>query len=126
LHKQLVKELEIHIDNTSFWTDSTIVIQYIRNEARRFQAFVADRFALNHDVSSSTQWKHVPSELNPADHASRGIKNTDTSHLDILLVKWSFIPLEKFRGNTSWKSNYGSSSGSKINSVTTLVFVGKD
>ena len=91
LHRQLVQELEILIDNTIFWADSTIVIQCIRNEARRFQTLVANRLSLIHDVSSPTQWKHVPSELNPADHASRGIKTTDTSDLDHWLNGPSFL-----------------------------------
>ena len=37
--------------------------------------------SLIHDVSLPTQWRHVPSELNPADFASRGIKVTDTKCL---------------------------------------------
>ena len=91
LHKLLSKELEIPIHRTLFWSDSTIVIQYIRNEAKRFQTFVANRLSLIHDVSLPTQWKYVPSELNPADYASRGIKATDTGYLDHWLNGPSFL-----------------------------------
>ena len=91
LHKLLSKELEIPIHRTLFWSDSTIVIQYIRNEAKRFQTFVANRLSLIHDVSLPTQWKYVLSELNPADYASRGIKATDTGYLDYWLNGPSFL-----------------------------------
>jgi hypothetical protein len=91
LHKLLSKELEILIHQTVFWTDSTIVIQYIRNEARRFQTFVANRLSSIHEVSLPMQWRYVPSELNPADHASRGIKATDTDYLDHWLNGPSFL-----------------------------------
>ena len=36
-------ELEISIDHVIFWTDSVTVLQYIRNETRRFHRFVATR-----------------------------------------------------------------------------------
>ena len=91
LHKLLSKELEIPVHQTVFWTDSAIVIQYIRNEAKRFQTFVANRLSLIHDVSLPMQWKYVPSELNPADHASREIKATDTDYLDHWLYGPSFL-----------------------------------
>ena len=68
-----------------------IVIQYIRTEAKRFQTFVANHLSLIHDVSSPMQWKYVPSELNQADHASHGIKATDTHYLDHWLNGPSFL-----------------------------------
>ena len=37
------------------------------------------------------QWKYVPSELNQADHASHGIKATDTNYLDHWLNGPSFL-----------------------------------
>ena len=37
LHKFITEQLDLPINKTVFWTDSTIVLQYIRNEARRFE-----------------------------------------------------------------------------------------
>ena len=42
---------------------------YIKNE----KTFVANRVATIHERSECTQWHHVPSKLNPADIASRGL-----------------------------------------------------
>ncbi|XP_037774954.1 uncharacterized protein LOC119571970 [Penaeus monodon] len=70
---KLRKELSLPIDDSVFWTDSTIVLQYIKNTSRRFHTFVANRVGIIHKNSSPQQWRHVRSELNTADPASRGL-----------------------------------------------------
>ena len=57
-----------------FWTDSTVVLQYINNVDKRFHTFVANRVAAIHDRTQPSQWRYVNSRLNPADDASRGLK----------------------------------------------------
>lgn len=56
-----------------FWTDSKAVLGYIKNEARRFHTFVANRVQKIHLSSAPQQWRYVPTNENPADHASRGL-----------------------------------------------------
>ena len=68
----LRRALLITIDRSVFWTDSTTVIRYIRNEHTRFHTFVANRIAVVRDASSPGQWRYVNSAENPADDASRG------------------------------------------------------
>jgi len=58
-----------------------IVLQYIRNEARRFQTFVANRLSVIRDTSSPRQWRHANSLRNPADYASRGFSSSETQKL---------------------------------------------
>ncbi|XP_071490097.1 uncharacterized protein [Diadema antillarum] len=70
-------ELEIKIDETVFWTDSTAVLQYIRSESRRFKTFVANRVARIHATSAPEQWRHVDTKSNPADDGSRGLKASE-------------------------------------------------
>ena len=55
-----------------FWTDSTTVLRYIKNDSSRFQTFVANRVGLIRSITEKDQWKYVNSEVNPADDASRG------------------------------------------------------
>ena len=69
----LQKELDIPLESTTFWTDSTAVIRYVENENRRFQTFVANRIAIIRDRSKPAQWRFVDGTLNPADLASRGL-----------------------------------------------------
>ncbi|XP_077967673.1 uncharacterized protein LOC144421940 [Styela clava] len=54
-----------------FWTDSTSVLLSINNTSRRFPTFVANRLAKIEDGSNALQWRYVPTDLNPADNASR-------------------------------------------------------
>ena len=73
LEKSLREHLEIPLLESVFWTDSMIVLQYLRNEEKRFQTFVANRVAEIREASDPQQWKHVDSSSNPADDISRGM-----------------------------------------------------
>ena len=64
---------------------------YVQNESIRFQTFIANRLALIHDASSSTQWRYVPPESNPADYSSRGLKANESKQLDQWLNGPSFL-----------------------------------
>ncbi|XP_066270881.1 uncharacterized protein [Branchiostoma lanceolatum] len=67
----LKRELDLKVDRTHFWTDSTTVLRYINNETTRFHTFVANRLAAIRTASNPKQWHYVESSLNPADDASR-------------------------------------------------------
>ena len=73
LDKFLRKELTVKIDQSYFWTDSSIVLHSIANENKRFKTFIADRLSEIHGGSHVSQWRHVPSGLNPTDGLSRGM-----------------------------------------------------
>ena len=75
----LRKELTVPLCQSYFWTDSTCVLAYIKNVESRFSVFVANRLAAIHQHTSSDQWRYVPTTLNPADDASRGIKPLELS-----------------------------------------------
>ena len=53
------RELDVHVKKSTFWTDSTIVLQYIRSEDRRFHTFVANIIAAIHNATEPTQWHYV-------------------------------------------------------------------
>ncbi|XP_019211648.1 uncharacterized protein LOC109200512 [Oreochromis niloticus] len=73
----LKAELELEDAQEFFWTDSQVVLGYINNDARRFHVFVANRIQRIKESTQPMQWKFVASDLNPADHASRGLKAKD-------------------------------------------------
>lgn len=54
------------------WTDSMVILGWIKGEPMRWKTFVANRVA---EVQNKTinEWNYVKSEDNPADCASRGI-----------------------------------------------------
>ena len=68
------KELQMPLQESVFWTDSTSVLKYIRNETARFKTFVANRVSEILTLSNSSQWRYVNTSSNPADLASRGAR----------------------------------------------------
>ena len=73
--------LDIQCIPSTFWTDSQIVLAYIKSEDRRFKVFVANRVAVIRESSSPAQWQHIPGEMNPADILSRGCNVAEISEL---------------------------------------------
>lgn len=103
LDAMLRKELEIKIDKSLFWTDSTATLRYISNETRRFHTFVANRVGVILDCSSRHQWRYVPTQLNPADDASRGLA------VDELLngKRWNHGPEFLWKPSDEWPCDTG-------------------
>ena len=95
LHKQIKEELTLLIHEVFFWTDSTIVLQYINDGHTRFQTFFANRLATIHDLSNPSQWRYVSSDLNPADIASCGLRPHERAKLKIWLECPKFLLQEE-------------------------------
>lgn len=68
------KELQMELKESVFWTDSTSVLKYIKNETSRFKIFIANRVSEILQGSNVSQWRYVNTLNNPADLASRGAK----------------------------------------------------
>ena len=70
---RLVKK-ELGFDDTSeyYWTDSQVVIGYLRNTQKIFEVFVAKQVQQIKESSDVLQWHYIPSKMNPAEYASRG------------------------------------------------------
>ena len=64
-------ELDIEWKNQTFWRDIKVVLDYINNNTKKFKIFVANRIQQIHEGSNVSQWRYVPSKMNPADDASR-------------------------------------------------------
>ena len=73
----LREELEYDQIAEVFYTDSQVVLGYIKNDARRFHVFVANRVQQIRDNSSPDQWKYIETKENPADESSRGLSPRD-------------------------------------------------
>ena len=69
----LRKELTFKINQTYLWTDSKAGLMCIRNKRRKFPIYIANRLAEIDHLTSSDSWDYVPSLMNPADDASRGL-----------------------------------------------------
>ncbi|XP_068200606.1 uncharacterized protein [Palaemon carinicauda] len=81
LGQKMTLELDLHLNEICYYTDSTTVLYYIRAERKRFPVFVANRVRQIRDFSSANQWKYVSTDLNPADIASRGVSSVISSDM---------------------------------------------
>ncbi|KAJ8033470.1 hypothetical protein HOLleu_23719 [Holothuria leucospilota] len=90
--------MDIQISESFFWTDSTIVLQYVRNREKRFHTFVANRIAVIHNGSTPNQWHHVPSTLNPGDDVSRGLSPDEL----VARARWLHGPQFLWQSREQW------------------------
>ncbi|KAJ8358081.1 hypothetical protein AAFF_G00035180 [Aldrovandia affinis] len=74
IDKMLHQELQVPLQPSTFWTDSTTVLRYIDNDTARFKTFVANRINMIREATKPSQWKYVRTTENPADLPSRGLK----------------------------------------------------
>ena len=56
-----------------FWTDSQVVLAYIRSTTKIFKVFVVNRVQKIKEHSDINQWNYEKGKDNPAGDASRGL-----------------------------------------------------
>ena len=95
------RDLDIELLPSTFWSDSQVVLAYIRCEAGRFKPFVSNRVSSIRSRSLPSQWRYVPTSMNPADILSRGcvpqdlpeVWSTGPEFLSLHRDSWSeFLP----------------------------------
>lgn len=59
--------------NTYAWSDSSIVLCWLRTQPHLLKVFESNRVSQIQSLISPENWRYVPTNLNPADPASRGI-----------------------------------------------------
>ena len=77
LTSRIARVLESPISNSIFWSDSVNVLWWIRGRSREFKPFVAIRVGEIQTSTSLEQWRYIPTDQNPADMLSRGMKATE-------------------------------------------------
>ncbi|XP_068674574.1 uncharacterized protein [Montipora foliosa] len=73
MSQTILRELDFQVHETYFCSDSMTSLQYIKNDTRRFQTFVANRVSEIHETTSPEQWHHIHGVMNPADEGSGGV-----------------------------------------------------
>lgn len=69
VHDQL---REMSLEATYAWSDSTVILTWIRSPSYRWKTFVRNCVTRIHSNAGISRWQHVKSESNPAD-CSRGL-----------------------------------------------------
>ncbi|GFV43338.1 integrase catalytic domain-containing protein, partial [Trichonephila clavipes] len=65
--------MKISFNDIVLWTDSTIVLAWIKKDPSVLKPFVKNRVSVIQHLTEVSSWKHVQSQENPADIISRGI-----------------------------------------------------
>ena len=73
LAKSIQEESRLQFEKIIYFTDSRIVLAWIRSQARGYKPFVSARVAEIQNNSDPSDWKHVVGDQNVADTVSRGI-----------------------------------------------------
>ncbi|KAF8797168.1 hypothetical protein HNY73_001462 [Argiope bruennichi] len=67
------KALSFPIKERYLWTDSTIVLSWINRPPSKGNIFIQNRVNNILNLTSVSDWYHIPGKLNPADCATRGL-----------------------------------------------------
>lgn len=72
---QFVRDsISVRFYSCSCWTDSSVVLAWLRKHLSSWKTFVSNRMAdINSRIPEASRRPHVPTSENPADRASRGL-----------------------------------------------------
>lgn len=121
LMKKILSSLTIVNIQCHYWTDSQVVLAWLKNNSRLFHIFVANRLSEIQNLTNIENWYHVRTHENPADIISRGMQlhelnestlwykgprwlsePRDTWQSSYALITDSYIPERKLLVNTVW------------------------
>ncbi|KAL7299355.1 hypothetical protein TKK_0007926 [Trichogramma kaykai] len=95
LLQHIANGIGVPIENCHAWSDSRIVLHWLRSQGPTGNSVVDDYVAHIQELSRGVTWHHVPTGDNPADIASRGSRAQDlvTSRLWITGPDWLRQPV---------------------------------
>lgn len=70
-------EISCEMNSVHLWSDSEIVLAWLKSHPSRWSTFVANRVAIIQEETSNYTWRHIKSKQNPADILSRGSLPSD-------------------------------------------------
>ncbi|XP_076284778.1 uncharacterized protein LOC143211196 [Lasioglossum baleicum] len=98
---QTVRSALTHnIDKSVFWTDSTIVLSWLRKQPSTLKTFVANRVAKIQRKTEIQSWRYVRSADNPADLISRGMTTAEFNNNRL----WRYGPEWLAQEQAKWPS----------------------
>ena len=78
LSRMMREEIDVHINDEIFWTDSQIVLGYINSDVQLFKIFVANRVQKIRNQTDKRQWHYVETtnilQMMPQEAWSQDIK----------------------------------------------------
>lgn len=83
LLSEVSQVLNVPKENLRAWTDSTVVLAWLKGLPNRWTTFVSNRVSGILTIMNFDQWSHVQTEHNPADCASRGLQPTQLADFSL-------------------------------------------
>ena len=83
LTRQVFSALKIPTHGVTYWVDSVNVGYRIQGQSREYKPFLAHRVGEIHEFSAPDQWRYVPTNVNPADHGTRGLTVEEFTRADL-------------------------------------------
>lgn len=102
LYKEMKPSLKFKIDRIIFWSDSTIVLQWLKKSPQVLKVFEGNRVAEIKALEDAIEWRHVRTNDNPADALSRG-----QLPLEFIQNKlWNQDPIWLSQSEHSWPTEF--------------------
>ncbi|XP_046856140.1 uncharacterized protein LOC124449244 [Xenia sp. Carnegie-2017] len=96
LCKTIQNELLIPLKESVLFTDSAIVLAWIRSQGRRPKPFVSSRIGEIESNVQPAQWRHIPTDQNVADGVSRGLRVVELSDIWKNGPEFLYLPKEEW------------------------------
>lgn len=100
LIKRVKSSINFKLTETFAFTDSTIVLAWLKEIPRTWKTFIANRTSAILSIVPFSEWRHVKSSLNAADPASRGLLASELLNLELWWNGPNFLHSDEFKGRT--------------------------
>lgn len=101
LYDKIKNSLRLTFDKIYFWTDSTIVLSWIRMSPHLLKTFVQNRVTQINELTGDMVWRHVKGALNPSDMLTRGV-DLNSLQYDKNSLWWCGPPFLSDPYNSNW------------------------
>lgn len=104
LYDKIIKSLRLQFDKVYFWTDSSIVLSWLKMSPHTLKTFVQNRVVQINELTGDRIWQHIRGTDNPADLLTRGV-NLDSLKIDSPRHRWWYGPIFLHEDGSNWPSN---------------------
>lgn len=95
LVKRVVMSMDIKFNKIILWSDSTIVLGWLKMAPSMLKPFISNRVAEIQELTSNYEWRHVPTSDNPADLITRGVQPDQLKHVELWWHGPNFLKFDK-------------------------------
>ncbi|CAG7827671.1 unnamed protein product, partial [Allacma fusca] len=91
LMDSVVNSFLIKPESVYAFTDSTVVLAWLKDHPKRWNTYVANRVSEIQGLLPYDRWRHVQGTLNPADYASRGLRPAELVNHELWWIGPEFL-----------------------------------